>query len=83
MKDSIIKYMTSDLSIKSCLPQMISEDDLKVIINDVLIEFSSQVAEIKAGNEKLLQFIIGKTMAKVSGKAPANLVKEELIKAIG
>lgn len=85
VKETVIRWATSDKSIKDCLPELMSDDDLKVIILETFAEFSAQVDQYKSGQEKVLQFIIGKIMAKTKGKAPATLVREratELIKSI-
>jgi aspartyl-tRNA(Asn)/glutamyl-tRNA(Gln) amidotransferase subunit B len=82
MKEAMIKYITSDLDIDSCIPKMMDNTELEIIIKTVLSEYPSQIKDYKEGNEKLLQFIIGKSMAAAKGKAPATLVKEIVIKLI-
>lgn len=85
VKETVIRWATSDKYIKDCLPELMSDDDLKIIILDTFTEFATQVEQYKSGQEKVLQFIIGKIMAKTKGKAPATLVREratELIKAV-
>ena len=56
--------------------------ELEEIIKNVLSSYPTQIKEFKEGNEKLLQFIIGKSMAAVKGKAPATLVKDIVIQLI-
>lgn len=85
VKETVIRWATSDKYIKDCLPELMSDDDLKIIILDTFTEFATQVEQYKSGQEKVLQFIIGKIMAKTKGKAPATLVREratELIKSV-
>ena len=49
------------------------------IIASVLSENENSVAQYKAGNEKVLGFLMGKVMAKTAGKADPALVREMLI----
>lgn len=85
VKETVIRWATSSVDIKACLPELMSDDDLKVMILETFTEFAQQVDQYKSGQEKVLQFIIGKIMAKTKGKAPATLVREratELIKTV-
>lgn len=85
VKETVIRWATSSLDIKTCLPELMSDDDLKGLILETFSEFPTQVDQYKSGQEKVLQFIIGKIMAKTKGKAPATLVREratELINTI-
>lgn len=85
VKETVIRWSTSGQDITTCLPELMSDDDLKVIILETFTEFAQQVEQYKSGQEKVLQFIIGKIMAKTKGKAPATLVREratELIKTV-
>ena len=85
VKETVIRWATSSADIKTCLPELMSDDDLKVMILETFTEFAQQVEQYKSGQEKVLQFIIGKIMAKTKGKAPATLVREratELIKTV-
>lgn len=85
VKETVIRWSNSSADIKTCLPELMSDDDLKAIILDTFTEFVQQVEQYKSGQEKVLQFIIGKIMAKTKGKAPATLVRErvtELIKNV-
>ena len=85
VKETVIRWATTDKEIKDCLPELMSDDDLNVIVLETFAEFSQQVEQYKSGQEKVLQFIIGKIMAKTKGKAPATLVREratELIKTV-
>jgi aspartyl-tRNA(Asn)/glutamyl-tRNA(Gln) amidotransferase subunit B len=85
VKETVIRWATSSADIQNCLPELMSDDDLKSIILETFAEFTQQVEQYKSGQEKVLQFIIGKIMAKTKGKAPATLVREratELIKSV-
>lgn len=85
VKETVIRWATSSADIQTCLPELMSDDDLKAMILETFTEFAQQVEQYKSGQEKVLQFIIGKIMAKTKGKAPATLVREratELIKTV-
>lgn len=85
VKETVIRWATSDKEIKDCLPELMSDHDLNIIVLETFTEFAQQVEQYKSGQEKVLQFIIGKIMAKTKGKAPATLVREratELIKTV-
>lgn len=85
VKETVIRWATSDKEIKECFPELMSDDELNIIVFEVFAEFTQQVDQYKSGQEKVLQFIIGKIMAKTKGKAPATLVREratELIKTV-
>ena len=47
-------------------------------IDAVLIEFSDQVAEYRAGKGQLFGFLVGQVMKRTTGRADARLVNEEL-----
>ena len=81
-QSAMIKYITTGCTIKECFPDKMNENELSSIILETLAEYPQQVVDYKAGNEKLLQFIIGKVMAKVKGKCSAGVVKDTLIKLI-
>ena len=85
VKEMLTRWATTDLTLKACIPERMSEAELGTIILDTFKELAPQVEQYKSGQEKILQFIIGKVMAKTKGKAPASFVKEktsELIKTI-
>ena len=44
----------------------------------VLGEFTSQVAEYRAGKQQLYGFLVGQVMKRTAGRADARLVNEEL-----
>ena len=58
------------------LAQVSDDSALETIINDVLKENSSVVAQIKAGKESAMGFLVGQTMKKSRGKANPKKVGE-------
>lgn len=77
-KEVLLKYK-NETHIEKCMPVFLNDTDLSDIVKSVLIDLSKQVEQYQSGDEKILQFIIGKVMSKVKGKAPANTVKEKVI----
>lgn len=75
LKDVVTLWSTSGKPISQCIPEMMSPEDLKEIIQGIILQFPVQVSKYKAGEVKMLQFLIGKVMAQVKGKAPAQKVK--------
>lgn len=75
-KEAISTFLNSQKCIKDCIPVMLDESFVVNIIKETLAGFEEQVNAYKAGNTKLLQFLIGKCMAQLKGKAQANIVKE-------
>ena len=78
IKDSLIKWYENDISMEQCIPQFMSDTELNTIIQEVIASFPEQCVKYRAGEQKMLQFIIGKVMVQVKGKAPATQVKQEV-----
>jgi aspartyl-tRNA(Asn)/glutamyl-tRNA(Gln) amidotransferase subunit B len=51
-------------------------------VREIIKEFPTQVAEYKKGKVNVIQFLLGKTMAKTKGKANPNIAKEILTKLL-
>lgn len=82
VKSTLLKWSQESLPMKSCFPERIDMSSLDSIITETFKEFAAQVEDYKKGQEKLLQFIIGKVMSKTKGKAPASVVKERVIQLL-
>lgn len=76
VKETITRWVQSDKFLKDCLPERMDVGELDAIIHETFKEFSVQVEQYKSGQDKVLQFIIGKIMSKTKGKAPATVVRE-------
>ena len=76
LKDTVSLWLNSGKTIIECMPKMMNADDLKNIVKDILVQFPEQVTKYKAGEVKMLQFIIGKVMSTVKGKSSAQDVKK-------
>jgi len=63
--------------------RQISDDGaLGAIIDQVLAAHPNQLAEIRAGNEKLIQFLLGMAMKASKGQANPGKLKTLLIERI-
>ncbi|MDQ2853377.1 MAG: Asp-tRNA(Asn)/Glu-tRNA(Gln) amidotransferase subunit GatB [Chloroflexota bacterium] len=60
------------------LQQMGDVESIGVEIEAVLAEFSTQVAEYRAGKAAVFGFLVGQVMKRTAGRADARLVNEEL-----
>ena len=58
------------------LEQIGSPEELEVIAKEIVDANPNQVAEYKAGNERLLGFFIGQAMKKTQGKGNPSLIQE-------
>ena len=52
------------------------------MILEVLAQYPQEIEKYKNGQEKILQFIIGKCMGQLKGKAPASVVKDKVLSLI-
>jgi aspartyl-tRNA(Asn)/glutamyl-tRNA(Gln) amidotransferase subunit B len=64
------------------LTQISDTKELEKIIKEVIKENSKPVEDYKAGKEKAMQALVGKTMAKTKGKANAEIVQDLLKKTL-
>lgn len=66
------------------LVQVSDETEIEKIVDSVIKENSKVVADIKAGNDKAIAFLVGQVMAKSKGKANPSLaqkiIKDKLLK---
>jgi aspartyl-tRNA(Asn)/glutamyl-tRNA(Gln) amidotransferase subunit B len=65
------------------LTQMSDSAALEAIIQQVLADHPQQVADYRAGKQKLMGFFVGQTMKATQGKANPTLVNELLQKGLG
>lgn len=80
IKEALLKWFGSALSLTECLPQFMSEEELDSLVKITLTGFPDQVAKYKNGETKIIQFLVGKVMGEVKGKAPATLVRAQVEK---
>jgi aspartyl-tRNA(Asn)/glutamyl-tRNA(Gln) amidotransferase subunit B len=65
------------------LVQMTDSAALEGIIAQILADNASQVADYRAGKQKVFGFFVGQTMKATQGKANPALVNELLRKLLG
>jgi len=63
---------------------LIDEDTLRTIIVEIINSSKTEVEEIKAGNNRKIQYLVGQTMKKTNGKVSPKsinqIINEELEK---
>jgi aspartyl-tRNA(Asn)/glutamyl-tRNA(Gln) amidotransferase subunit B len=64
------------------LEQVSNSDDLLKIVLEVLSENEKSVLEYKSGKVTVIQFLIGKTMAKAKGSGNPGMIKELIEKEL-
>lgn len=62
------------------LEQIGSSDEIEAIVKELLAANPSQVAEYKAGKEKMFGFFVGQMMQKTKGKGDPKMIQELLKK---
>lgn len=77
IKETISTYLLSDKTLSQCMPVFMKQEDLARIIHDTLTAYPDQIAKYKSDDVKMIQFLMGKVMSVVKGKAPATMVKEQ------
>lgn len=74
-KSLLESWINSNMSLKDLMPKMMTQEDLLIVIQEVLVLYPEQITKYKNGEVKMLQFLIGKVMGQVKGKAMATDVK--------
>ena len=76
IKETLIQWFNSSKTIQDCMPNFMDESDLQSLIQPILEQFPEQIQKYKNGEQKILQFLIGKVLSQLKGKAPATKIKE-------
>jgi aspartyl-tRNA(Asn)/glutamyl-tRNA(Gln) amidotransferase subunit B len=58
------------------LEQLHDEGELETVVKEIMAKFPIQVADYKAGKEKVVQFLVGQAMSATKGKANPSLLLE-------
>lgn len=84
LKDFMENKKSIDDIIKSYKNNLIDEDTLRTIIVEIINSSKTEVEEIKAGNNRKIQYLVGQTMKKTNGKVSPKsinqIINEELEK---
>ena len=73
----------ADLVAAEGLAQVSDRGALEAAVADVIAKNASQVAELRAGKERVLGFLVGQVMKATGGKANPQMVQELLRAALG
>lgn len=83
-KQALEQWLEKGGSLSTHMPSFISVLELQNIVLTIFSKYKEQVDKYHQGETKMLQYLIGKVMSEVKGKAPATMVREivekELIK---
>ena len=60
------------------LKQILDTEIIEQAVVEVIADFPAQVAQVRAGEEKVLSFLVGQVMKATSGKANPRAVNEIL-----
>lgn len=76
IKKAMSLWFKNDQPLKDCLPQMMLKDDLKIIVQNILLQYPEQIEKYLKGEKKIVQFLIGKVMSQTKGSAGAKDVSD-------
>ena len=83
LKDFMENEEDVELIIKNYKSSLMDTDTLREIIVEIINNSKSEVEEIKAGNERKIQYLVGQTMKKTSGKVSPMSINEIINEELG
>ena len=83
LKDFMENEEDVELIIKNYKASLMDTDTLRKIIVEIINNSKSEVEEIKAGNERKIQYLVGQTMKKTSGKVSPKSINEIINEELG
>lgn len=83
LKDFMENEEDVELIIKNYKTSLMDTDTLREIIIEIINNSKSEVEEIKAGNERKIQYLVGQTMKKTSGKVSPKSINEIINEELG
>jgi aspartyl/glutamyl-tRNA(asn/gln) amidotransferase, B subunit len=83
LKDFMENEEDVELIIKNYKSSLMDTDSLREIIVEIINNSKSEVEEIKAGNERKIQYLVGQTMKKTSGKVSPKSINEIINEELG
>lgn len=83
LKDFMENEEDVELIIKNYKSSLMDTDTLREIIIEIINNSKSEVEEIKAGNERKIQYLVGQTMKKTSGKVSPKSINEIINEELG
>ena len=86
-KDMLKDFIESEEStfdiIKKYKEDLIDEDSLRTIIIEIINNSKTEVEEIKAGNTRKIQYLVGQTMKKTNGKVSPKSINQIINEELG
>ena len=86
-KDMLKDFMESEEStfdiIKKYKEDLIDEDSVRTIIIEIINNSKTEVEEIKAGNTRKIQYLVGQTMKKTNGKVSPKSINQIINEELG
>ncbi len=64
------------------LKQITDADEIKIAVNNVIVDNADQVKKFREGNQKLVGWFVGQVMKKTQGKANPQMVNELLLEKL-
>ena len=83
LKDFMENEEDVELIIKNYKASLMDTDTLREIIVEIINNSKSEVEEIKAGNERKIQYLVGQTMKKTSGKVSPKSINKIINEELG
>ena len=83
LKDFMENEEDVELIIKNYKASLMDTDTLREIIIEIINNSKSEVEEIKAGNERKIQYLVGQTMKKTSGKVSPKSINKIINEELG
>lgn len=83
LKDFMENEEDVELIIKNYKSSLMDTDTLREIIVEIINNSKSEVEEIKTGNERKIQYLVGQTMKKTSGKVSPKSINEIINEELG
>ena len=83
LKDFMENEEDVEIIIKNYKASLMDTDTLRKIIIEIINNSKSEVEEIKAGNERKIQYLVGQTMKKTSGKVSPKSINEIINEELG
>jgi len=81
-KEMIKEWVPSGKEVREFLKEMVSEEELRRAVEEVLREHRKAVEDYKKGKKKALEFLIGQVLRRIGGRADVKEVRRLLEEAI-
>lgn len=82
VKETLLQWLVSDKTLEDSMPKFMDNAEVETTIKAIVDKFPEQIVKFKAGEMKILQFLVGKVMGELKGKVPASMVKDTVEKLI-